>query len=302
MNLPNNAPLQEVSDSILKDKSIRLYIKREDMIHPNISGNKWRKLYYNIREAQRFNKTTLVTFGGAYSNHIAATAALAQEFGVKSIGFIRGEETLPLNSTLFFAKECGMEFRYLDRLSYKNKNVDLIVRNYLSDIKEFCYVIPEGGTNDLGVKGTSEILKDINIDFDYVCCSCGTGGTMAGLINSIKPSQIVYGFAALKGASFLNEEICKYTTNMQWVLNLDYHFGGYAKVDKVLIDFINLFKQKHSVPLDPIYTGKMMFGLWDLIKKDYFSKGSTIIAIHTGGLQGIKGMNEHIKIKDLKIL
>ena len=130
MNLPNNAPLQEVSDSILKNKSIRLYIKREDMIHPNISGNKWRKLYYNMREAQRFNKTILVTFGGAYSNHIAATAALAQEFGIKSIGFIRGEETLPLNSTLFFAKECGMEFRYLDRLSYKNKNMDFELSIY----------------------------------------------------------------------------------------------------------------------------------------------------------------------------
>jgi len=301
MNLPLIPPLQELSDSLLLEKKIRLFILREDLIHPHISGNKWRKLYYNIDAAKQNELTRLITFGGAYSNHIAATAAAGKEFGFKTLGFIRGEEQLPLNSTLSYAKDCGMEFRYLSRSDYRLKNDPAFLKSLLKNEKEY-YLIPEGGTNKLAVKGCEEILTNLSIDFDYVCCACGTGGTISGLINSLKSSQKAIGFPALKGAHFLNEEIEKFTNNSQWELNLDYHFGGYAKAKPDLINFMNSFKAKHNITLDPVYTGKMLFGLWDLIEKDYFRAGSTIIAVHTGGLQGIDGMNDRLKNKGLQIL
>jgi len=301
MNLPLIPPLQELSDSLLLEKKIRLFILREDLIHPHISGNKWRKLYYNIDAAKQNELTRLITFGGAYSNHIAATAAAGKEFGFKTLGFIRGEEQLPLNSTLSYAMDCGMEFRYLSRSDYRLKNDPAFLKSLLKNEKEY-YLIPEGGTNKLAVKGCEEILTNLSIDFDYVCCACGTGGTISGLINSLKSSQKAIGFPALKGAHFLNEEIEKFTNNSQWELNLDYHFGGYAKAKPDLINFMNSFKAKHNITLDPVYTGKMLFGLWDLIEKDYFRAGSTIIAVHTGGLQGIDGMNDRLKNKGLQIL
>ena len=301
MNLPLIPPLQELSDSLLLEKKIRLFILREDLIHPHISGNKWRKLYYNIEAAKQKELKTLITFGGAYSNHIAATAAAGKEFGFKTLGFIRGEEQLPLNSTLSYAMDCGMEFRYLSRSDYRLKNDPAFLKSLLKNEKEY-YLIPEGGTNKLAVKGCEEILTNLSIDFDYVCCACGTGGTISGLINSLKSSQKAIGFPALKGAHFLNEEIEKFTNNSQWELNLDYHFGGYAKAKPDLINFMNSFKAKHNITLDPVYTGKMFFGLWDLIEKDYFRAGSTIIAVHTGGLQGIDGMNDRLKNKGLQIL
>ena len=301
MYLPVKVPLQEIRDPLLEEKSLHVFVKREDLIHEKISGNKWRKLVYNLQYAKAQQFSTLVTFGGAFSNHIAATAAAGKEFGFKTIGVIRGEEYLPLNSTLHYASACGMEFRYVNRSAYREKSSREFQEKYLSDIQDY-YLIPEGGTNELAVQGCEEILADIELDFDVVCCACGTGGTISGLINSLKPHQKVIGFPALKGAGFLAEEIDKYVRNSQWSLNLDYHFGGYAKVNENLIDFVNRFKVKHKIPLDPIYTGKMMFGLWDLIEKDYFRRGSTIIVVHTGGLQGIVGMNERLKNKGLQIL
>ena len=301
MYLPVKVPIQEITDSVLEEKSVRVFVKREDLIHEKISGNKWRKLYYNLQYAKSKQFSTLVTFGGAYSNHIAATAAAGKELGFKTIGVIRGEEHEILNSTLCYAKSCGMEFRYVDRCAYRKKQTNEFQEEYLSDIQDY-YLIPEGGTNELAVKGCEEILGDIELDFDVVCCACGTGGTISGIINSLKPHQEAIGFPALKGADFLNEEINKYAKNSQWSLNLDYHFGGYAKVNETLIDFVNRFKVKNKIPLDSVYTGKMMFGLWDLIEKDYFRRGSTIIAIHTGGLQAIEGMNKRLKNKGIQIL
>tara|TARA_B110000879_G_scaffold75309_1_gene105052 strand:- start:1076 stop:1981 length:906 start_codon:yes stop_codon:yes gene_type:complete len=301
MNLPLIPALQELSDSLLLQKKIRVFILREDLIHPHISGNKWRKLYYNIQAAKRLAVKKIITFGGAYSNHIAATAAAGQEFGFKTLGFIRGEEQLPLNSTLSYAKSCGMELRYLSRSDYRLKEKSEFLQSLLDNEKDY-YLIPEGGTNELAVKGCEEILINLSIDFDYVCCACGTGGTISGIINSLKSHQRAIGFPALKGAGFLKEDIGKYVCNSQWELNLDYHFGGYAKVKPELINFMNSFKTKHQIPLDPIYTGKMLFGLWNLIEKDYFRAGCTIVAVHTGGLQGIDGMNDRLKNKGLQIL
>ena len=301
MILPVLPELQEINDSLLDEKSLRLFIKREDLIHPHISGNKWRKLYYNIQKAKEQHCSRLITFGGAYSNHIAATAAAGKEFGFTTVAYIRGEEHLPLNATLTYAKSCGMELRYIDRTSYRLKN-EASFLDKLLQLESDYYLIPEGGTNELAVKGCEEILADLEIDFDYVCCPCGTGGTISGIINSLKKHQKAVGFPALKGAGFLNDEITGFVHNKNWTLTDSYHFGGYAKVNEALISFINTFKEKHKIPLDPVYTGKMMYGLWDLIEKDYFRAGSTIVAIHTGGLQGIAGMNERLKNKDLRIL
>lgn len=301
MLLPRKAPLQEIVDSVLEDRGVRLFVKREDLIHPAISGNKWRKLYYNLQEANSQNHDTLVTFGGAYSNHIAATAAAGKEFGFNTIGLIRGEESERLNPTLSFAKSCGMDFIYMTREDYRNKTEPEIVNKYLQAVNDY-YLIPEGGTNGFAVKGCEEILEDVKIEFDIVACACGTGGTISGIINSLNATQKAIGFPALKGGEFLNKDIASYVNSSNWNLNLDYHFGGYAKINESLINFMNTFYLKHQFRLDPVYTAKMMYGLFDLIEKDYFSRGTKIIAIHTGGLQGIEGMNQRLKKKNIQIL
>ena len=288
---------------LLKEKGIRLYLKREDTIHPFISGNKYRKLKYNLLEAKKQGKETLLTFGGAFSNHISAAAYAGHEQGLKTIGVIRGEELADKwqnNPTLQLAHKHGMQFHFVTRSAYRLKNDTSFIEDLKEKFGDF-YLLPEGGTNDLAVKGCTEILTDADAPFDYICSAVGTGGTLAGLINAAQPHQTVLGFPALKG-DFLSEEICTFVHNDRWRLITDYHFGGYAKVDQQLVSFINLFKQKTGIPLDPIYTGKMLFGIFDLVKQDVFEPGTQILAIHTGGLQGIKGMNLVLKKKNLPLL
>lgn len=282
---------------------VKLYLKREDCIHPFVSGNKYRKLKYNIEAAKNTGVSSLLTFGGAYSNHIAAVAFAGKTFGYKTIGIIRGEELkseIDNNPTLTFAKQCGMQFKFITRELYKQKHTNQFIETLKNEFNNF-YLIPEGGTNTLAVKGCEEILNETDADFDYICTSVGTGGTISGLINSLRPNQKVLGFPALKG-SFLQEDISKFAIKKNWSLNLEYHFGGYAKVNTELIHFINRFKKEQHIQLDPVYTGKMMFGIFDLIDKQYFPKGSKILAIHTGGLQGIQGMNRLLKNKNLPLI
>lgn len=281
----------------------QLFIKPDYLNHPFISGNKYRKLKYNILEAQRFQKTRLLTFGGAYSNHIAAVAAAGSEFGFKTIGVIRGEELsnkIPDNPTMTFAKKQGMEFYFVSREAYRLKATKNFIDDLTSRFGEF-YLIPEGGTNQLAIKGCEEILTETDKTFDYICCAVGTGGTISGLINSSFPQQKILGFPALKG-DFLKEEISKFATNSNWDLIPGYHFGGYAKINAELISFINEFKSQYGIPLDPVYTGKMMFGIFDLLGQGYFPEGAKILAIHTGGLQGIQGMNDMLRKKKLPII
>lgn len=288
---------------LLREKGIHLYLKREDTIHPFISGNKYRKLKYNLLEAKKQGKETLLTFGGAFSNHIAAAAYAGHEQGMKTIGVIRGEELSNKwqdNPTLQLAHEHGMQFHFVSRSAYRLKNEPSFIQKLKEKFGDF-YLLPEGGTNALAVKGCAEILTDADAQFDYICSAVGTGGTVAGLINAAQPHQTVLGFPALKG-DFLSEEICTFVHNDGWKLVTDYHFGGYAKVDQQLIEFINLFRRETGIPLDPIYTGKMLFGIFDLIKQDVFEPGTQILAIHTGGLQGIKGMNLVLKKKNLPLL
>jgi len=298
---------QHINDCLLKKKEIDLYVKREDVLHKYISGNKFRKLYYNVMAAKEQHHDTLLTFGGAFSNHIAATAAAGKEYGFKTIGVIRGDElgkdlskTLADNPTLQFAAAQGMQFHFVSRKIYREKtNLDFI-DNLFGKFGRF-YLVPEGGTNALAVKGAEEILTPEDATFDYVCSAIGTGGTIAGIINTSHTHQKVLGFPALK-EDFLHKEIQQYVQGDNWSLIRDYHFGGFGKIDKKLVDFINMVNSLHNLPLDPIYTGKMMYGIIDLIKKDYFPKGSKILAIHTGGLQGRAGMNWRLQKKELPLL
>lgn len=282
---------------------IAVTIKRDDLIHPIVSGNKFRKLKYNLLQAKKENKKSLLTFGGAFSNHIAAVAFAAQEQGFQSIGIIRGDELsdkIAGNPTLQFAQECGMQFEFVSRESYRSKHEE----NFISDLKsrfgDF-YLVPEGGTNELAVKGCQEILTVEDAKFNYVCCAVGTGGTISGIINSSLPHQKVLGFPALKG-DFLQDEIRIFVENENWELVNDYHFGGYGKINQDLIAFINQFYADTKIPLDPVYTGKMVYGIFDLIQKNYFPAHSNILLIHTGGLQGIYGMNEKLKKKQLPLI
>jgi len=282
------------------DQGISLFIKREDLIHRYVSGNKYRKLKYNLAQAKKENYETILTFGGAYSNHIAAVAFAGKEAGFKTIGVIRGEELatkIQDNPTLTFAQNCGMSFVFETRANYRNKNEVY----YLNELKEkfgSFYFIPEGGTNEFAIKGCEEILTSEDKVFDYICCSVGTGGTISGIINSSSSHQKVIGFPALKG-DFLNEEIQRWVHKKNWELNSNYHFGGYAKITPELVLFMNSFYKNTKILLDPVYTAKMLFGIQDLIGQNYFPKGSKILAIHTGGIQGIQGMN--IKLEGLHL-
>ncbi|MFC4722306.1 1-aminocyclopropane-1-carboxylate deaminase/D-cysteine desulfhydrase [Geojedonia litorea] len=282
---------------------VELVVKREDLIHPIVSGNKYHKLKFNLEEAIKRNFNTILTFGGAYSNHIAAVAKAGRIYGLKTIGIIRGEELrdhVATNPTLQFAHQSGMQFEFVSREMYRKKNTEEFITTINSKFGEV-YILPEGGTNTLAVEGCEGILTDEDKDFDYVCCPVGTGGTISGVINCSKPSQQVLGFPALKG-SFLKEDISKFANKENWKLILDYHFGGYAKINTSLISFINQFKKEQNIPLDPVYTGKMMYGIFDLIEKGYFSQNAKILAIHTGGLQGIDGMNLKLKAKGWPLL
>jgi 1-aminocyclopropane-1-carboxylate deaminase len=280
---------------------ISLFIKREDLIHPFVSGNKFRKLKYNLLQAKAENQETLLTFGGAFSNHIAAVAFAGKENGFRTIGIIRGAELagkIVENPTLQFAQNCGMQLEFVTREAYRDKSEVVFLENLNQKYGRF-YTIPEGGTNELAVKGCEEILTEDDAQFDYVCTCVGTGGTIAGLINSVLPHQKVLGFPALKG-DFLQNEIRIFAKeNLNWELITDYHFGGYGKVNQELIGFINAFYKENNIPLDPIYTGKLVFGVMDLIAKNYFPKNSKILLLHTGGLQGISGMNLKLKNKHL---
>ncbi len=284
----------------LSKGNVFVSIRREDLIHPFISGNKFRKLKYNILQAKSENKKTLLTFGGAFSNHIAALAYAGKEQGFKTIGIIRGEELegkVFENPTLKFAQECGMQFKFVSREAYRHKTEKEFIVNLKHEFDDF-YLVPEGGSNEFAIKGCEEILTQEDSQYDYICCAVGTGGTISGIIRSILPYQKVLGFPALKG-DFLKKEIRKFARNGKWELINDYHFGGYGKVNPELIAFVNRFYIENKIPLDPIYTAKMVFGVMDLISKKYFPENSKILLIHTGGIQGIAGMNLKLKAKKL---
>jgi 1-aminocyclopropane-1-carboxylate deaminase len=283
-------PIQNIHSPLLDKAGLRLYIKREDMNHPSVSGNKWWKLKYNLSRALECGAKKLLTFGGAYSNLIYATAAAAKECGLESVGIIRGEEHLPLNPILSFAKSQGMQLRYVSREEYARKSEPKFLENLATEFGEF-YLIPEGGTNQQAIKGCAEwgaILA--RQEFDYLCLPVGTGGTIAGIVIGLAGKRKIVGYSVLKGGEFLTEEVKKLVFDFgsaqffNWEIETGYHFGGYAKLDKPLYDFIATINRDNNLPLDPVYTAKMVFGIFDGVRNNKFENGSTLLAIHTGGI------------------
>jgi 1-aminocyclopropane-1-carboxylate deaminase len=281
------SPLQRINDERLAAANVTLYLKRDDLIHPDIPGNKWRKLKYNLEEAKKQKAHALLTFGGAYSNHLRAVAAAGQLFNFSTIGLVRGEEHVPLNWSLTYAKSHGMQLHYVDRESYRYKHEPSFIASLHERFGDF-YLLPEGGSNALAVKGCIELVNEIDIKFDTICCAVGTGATLAGIAAGLKPHQNAIGFSALKGGSFLTSDVAalqnttfhKITGN--WRIETDYHFGGFAKTTPKLEDFIADFHMRHHILLERIYVAKMVYGMFDLISRAVIPPNSTIIGVITG--------------------
>ena len=278
------SPLSELHDNRLEQQGLRMYLKRDDLIHPELPGNKWRKLVNNLAAAREQGFTRLLTFGGAFSNHIRATAAAGFYLGFETIGVIRGEEHRPLNESLAYAASRGMVLTYMDRTTYRRK-AEPDVLNVL--VKQFgrCYVLPEGGSNALAVRGCADLVGEINEDFDVICCACGTGGTLAGIASGLTGSQRALGFSVLKGGQFLGDEVRRLqreaygeaTTN--WTIDYDFHFGGYAKRTPALDAFVAAFGEQNGITLDWVYEGKMLFGLYTQIEARNFPEGTRIVVV-----------------------
>jgi 1-aminocyclopropane-1-carboxylate deaminase len=284
------SPVQELQDDRLRERGVRLLLKRDDLIHPEVPGNKWRKLQYNLAAAKAQGHNRLLTFGGAYSNHIRATAAAGALFGFATIGMIRGEEHLPLNPVLAAATADGMQLAYLDRSTYRAKSEAAVVQQ-LRERWGRCYVLPEGGSNDLAVQGCTDIAAEIQDqvpEAGIVCCPVGTGGTLAGIAGGLAPGQQAIGFAVLKGAGFLNDDVDELQRQAfgsprgVWSIELGYHFGGYARRRPDLDDFIDDFAARHGMVLDWVYVARMMAGIFDLAAAGRFPAGSTVVAVVTG--------------------
>ncbi len=292
--------MQPLEDDITREYGINVAIKREDLNHSELIGNKLRKLKYNLIEAQHQHASALLSFGGAYSNHILALSAAGRIFSMPTIGVIRGDELhdAPLNPVLQQAKSNGMDLHFVSRETYKRKTQADYLISLHEQFGKF-YMIPEGGSNQLGIKGAAEIVDDIDSEYDVIASACGTGGTLAGIIKGVHESDflssMVIGFSVLKGGEFLHGDIQQMipkeiSHQANWHINTDYHFGGYAKTRPPLLAFIQWFKQVHQIELDTIYTGKMVYAIYDLIKSGYFKKGSRLLLIHTGGTQTAKLM------------
>lgn len=286
--------VDKIKLEILDEKDIAIDVLRLDKIHKVISGNKSFKLRYYLQDAVNNHKKTIATFGGAWSNHIVATAFACNSIGLQSIGYIRGDELPILSETLLFAKEYGMKLYFVSRADYKDKSA--IIEK---DTNEDVYWIPEGGFGKLGAKGASEILATVEADnYSHIVAAVGSGTMLAGLVQSIKKDQQVIGISSMKGNTSLNNQIKSLIPEKEkhslFTIIDEYHFGGFGKHPQVLIDFINKTFQLHQLPLDIVYTGKTFFALLDLIEKGFFAKGSRLLIIHSGGLQGNKSLGDKL--------
>lgn len=293
MLIPGPLSIQALLSSNVAEKNVEVAVLRLDEIHPMVSGNKFFKLKYNLEEAENQGKKTLLTFGGAFSNHIYATASAAHLAGFQSIGIIRGEDADSENPTLAHAQKIGMRFHFVNRESYRQKSSPAFLEDLKAQFGDF-YLIPEGGTNALAIRGTQEIVNELHADYTHICVPIGTGGTFAGIASGLRSHQKLLGFSSLKG-EFIHQEISNLLESNRIYplggieIRTDYHFGGFGKHKPEQIDFMAWFYDSFKIPLDPIYTGKMSFGAFDLIEKNHFPVGSKILLIHTGGLQGNAG-------------
>lgn len=285
LRLPS--PVVELDDDRLARHGVRLLLKRDDLIHPDLPGNKWRKLKYNLVAARERNLRTLVTFGGAYSNHIRAVAAAGAHFGFATVGVIRGEQHLPLNPSLAYAVERGMRLTYLDRAGYRDKDNPELLARLRSEFGEH-YLLPEGGSNELAVRGCAELPAEITEPFDVICVPVGTGGTLAGVAAGLAPGRSALGFSVLRGGQFLDAEVERLQTRAggsvteNWRIEYNFHFGGYATRRPELDTFVVDFADRHGLTLDPVYPAKMMYGIFALVAAGGFEPGTTIVAVLTG--------------------
>lgn len=290
LNLPS--PVTHIKSPLLSEKKVELFIKRDELIHPLIQGNKWRKLKYNILEAEKNNQNTLLSFGGAYSNHLHALAAVGKQLNLKTIGIIRGQAPKQLNPCLQDMLDWGMQLKFVTRLEYKQKNEIEFINHLKNEFADY-YHIPEGGNNAAGIKGCSELLDELEDDYDVICCEVGSGTMFSALIqNNKNPNTAYLGFAVMKNPQLdieIKEKISGHASSTNWKINHHYHFGGFAKTTDELNAFIQDFKHEHNIQLEPVYSGKMLWGILDLIQLDYFKPGTRILAIHGGGLQGLRG-------------
>jgi len=298
---PPHIPSTQLKHPLLDQLKVELEVLRLDQVHPTVSGNKFFKLKYNLEEALKQNHRQVLTFGGTYSNHIYATAAAAKLAGLQSIGIIRGEVSDEKNPTLRSAKDAGMVLKGISRELYRDKTNPEYLGQLRQELGEF-YLIPEGGTNALAIQGTTEILSNSQFNFSHLATPIGTGGTFAGLANSILPQQELLGISALKGEGIQEEMkqlLQTHGIHPKGSISIwtQYHHGGYAKWTSELIEFIHWFWESFGIPLDPIYTGKMAFACWDLLQKKYFNPGSRVLLIHTGGLQGNLGFTQRTGIE-----
>jgi 1-aminocyclopropane-1-carboxylate deaminase/D-cysteine desulfhydrase-like pyridoxal-dependent ACC family enzyme len=293
-------PLITLHAQQLRHIPLRLLVKRDDLNHPYISGNKWRKLKHNLLQARRQNRTHLLTLGGAYSNHLAAVAAAGKEYGFLTTGIVRGERTEPLNPTLSFASNCGMQFLFTSRGSYATSPPAEWTRLAGLD-PDRTFFIPEGGSNCLALPGLAELVLELNVQMEqapyFLCTACGTGGTLAGIAAALPLHCRALGIPVLK-ADFMEGAVrelltaCGQASPGNWQVVNGYHFGGYAKFKPGLIDFMNGFKREFGIPLDPVYTGKLFCAVFDLAEQGFFPPGANVVLLHSGGLQGLAGFRE----------
>lgn len=297
MNPVAEAEIVLIEDDLFSEKAVSVSVLRLDAIHPHINGNKWCKLRYNLEEFAHQQKKFLVTFGGAFSNHIIAVAAAGLEYGIQTVGIIRGDELHESsNPALQFASQCGMKLFFMPRDEYK-KNAGIPENNFPFGLEkifvsaengisaENCYVLPEGGANDLGVKGCAEMIREAAEDFDVISCACGTGTTLAGISSALNRFQEALGIAVVNRETLTDDHVLSMNGNRKnFSLRYDYTFRGYARSAPELDLFCSRFSDQHQFKIEPVYTGKMFFGLYDLIKTDFFKKGSRILAVHSGGI------------------
>ncbi len=282
-----------ITNTLTQSCSVQLQLLRLDALHPIISGNKWFKLKYNLAQARQQGHHTLLTFGGAFSNHLVATAAACKDAGLACIGIVRGEETLPLSPTLQDCRDMGMQLHWVDRTAYRNKTDPAFLASLAQRFGAF-YLVAEGGHNSAGISGAKEIMQLIPAATTHICCAVGTGTTMTGLIEASAPHQHIHGFAALKQGQYIADEIRSYTAHTNWTLHTAHHFGGFGKFTPALITFTNAFYHSFNIPLDFVYTAKMMCGIFNMLEQRAFAAGSVITAIHSGGLQGNRSISDKL--------
>ena len=291
MNFKLPSKIRELKLNINNSNNIKLFIKREDLIHDIVSGNKWRKLNYNFKYIKEKKIKKILSFGGAYSNHLHALSWLAKKNNIKSFGLVRGCKLSIENPTLSFCKKNKMDLFFLNRSTYRNNKYNNPIFKKIIKSEENVFVIPEGGFNEFGIKGCEEIMNEVNEHYDIICCSIGSGCTAVGIIKSLKFDQSFLGFSSFKNNSQIKNIISEKVKTMNWEINSEYNFGGFGQVNDELKKFIKDFKNTYAIMLDPIYTSKLFFGLFDMISKNKLPKDSRILALHTGGLQGLQGVN-----------